>query len=154
MQRFVQLFIKSCRNQRKKYLYCCIYKERILQSQHSMPLVLHKISTKMGSYMDNKMNDGKAVFSLRKSRMRRKVLEYLISIHPAQSYPSEIARKIRISSTDVCGALNGVPNRFREENSLVSLGLVERTEENDGRRYGVTERGCRMWKLLNKETYD
>ncbi|MBU7031481.1 MAG: transcriptional regulator, partial [Theionarchaea archaeon] len=34
-----------------------------------------------------------AIFALRKSKIRREVLGYLISIYPSRSYASEIARK-------------------------------------------------------------
>jgi predicted transcriptional regulator with HTH domain len=78
------------------------------------------------------------------------VLEYLVSIHPKKSYPSEIARKINLRSTDVCGALNGVSHRFKKENSLVNLNLVEKSEEKDVFLYSTTKLGCKIWKLLNE----
>ena len=87
-----------------------------------------------------------AVFALRKSRIRRKVLSYLISIYPSRSYASEIARKNRLRVTDVCGALNGLSDRFKKENSLVDLNLVEKTQRDNYVFYRATELGA---KTLN-----
>lgn len=78
------------------------------------------------------------------------VLEYLVSIYPEKSYPSEIARKTDLRSTDVCGALNGLSHRFKRENSLVNLNLVEKSEKKDVCLYGATKIGCDVWKLLNR----
>jgi len=100
--------------------------------------------------MTSTVCDGEVIFLLRKSKTRQMVLEYLVSTYPEKSYPSEIARKINLRSTDVCGALNGVSHRFKKENSLVNLNLVEKSEEKDVFLYGATKLGCKIWKLLNE----
>jgi predicted transcriptional regulator with HTH domain len=91
-----------------------------------------------------------AIFSLRKSRIRRIVLGYLISIYPSRSYASEIARKTRLRATDVCGALNGLPDRFKKENSLVDLNLVEKTEKDDYIFYRATEFGAKTLNIIRE----
>jgi len=89
-----------------------------------------------------------AIFSLRKSRVRREVLGYLISIYPSRSYASEIARKTRLRVTDVCGALNGLSDRFKKENSLVDLNLVEKTERDNYIFYRATEQGQKTLGII------
>ena len=100
--------------------------------------------------MRDEKYSGEIIPSLRKSKTRRKVLEHLISIRPARSYPAEIAREIHLPSTDVCGALNGLPNRFKGDTCLVALGLVEKTTKDGASRYRATPLGCKAWLLLNK----
>jgi len=91
-----------------------------------------------------------AIFSLRKSRVRRKVLGYLLSIYPSRSYPSEIARKTRLRTTDVCGALNGLSDRFKKENSLVDLNLVEKTERDKYVFYRATQFGAKTYNIIRE----
>ncbi|KYK38053.1 MAG: transcriptional regulator [Theionarchaea archaeon] len=91
-----------------------------------------------------------AIFALRKSRIRREVLGYLISIYPSKSYASEIARKTRLRATDVCGALNGLSDRFKKETSLVDLNLVEKTEKDNYIFYRATELGARTWNTIRE----
>lgn len=71
------------------------------------------------------------------------MLGYLISIYPSRSYASEIARKTRLRVTDVCGALNGLSDRFKKENSLVDLNLVEKTTQDNYIFYRATELGSK-----------
>jgi predicted transcriptional regulator with HTH domain len=91
-----------------------------------------------------------AIFALRKSRIRREVLGYLISIYPSRSYASEIARQTRLRATDVCGALNGLSDRFKKENSLVDLNLVEKTEKDNYIFYRATELGARTLNVIRQ----
>jgi hypothetical protein len=86
--------------------------------------------------------------SLRKSKVRREVLGYLVNIHPKKAYASEIAAETEIGINDVYGALNGVLNRYKKENSLVSLGLVTKEKTNDICFYSATELGCRSCRSL------
>jgi predicted transcriptional regulator with HTH domain len=61
------------------------------------------------------------IFSLRKSRVRREVLTFLMGISPKCSYPSEIARRTHLNVNDVVGALHGTSGRYHRENSLERL---------------------------------
>ena len=99
------------------------------------------MSTKIGS---------EVVFSLRRSRVRQLVLEYLVSIYPEESYASEISREIRIRLNEVCGALNGSPRRYEKENSLINLGLVKKEKRKNFYQYTATEKGCRVWNLFKQ----
>jgi len=78
------------------------------------------------------------------------VLGYLISIYPSTSYASEIARKTRLRVTDVCGALNGLSDRFKKENSLVDLNLVEKTEKDNYVFYRATEQGHKTLSIIRE----
>ncbi len=82
--------------------------------------------------------------ALRKSAVRRSVLRYLASIHPRESYISDIGRAIRYATNQVYGALLGTPNAYEPTSSLCSLGLVERIGRHDGRGayYRATRLGC------------
>jgi len=90
------------------------------------------------------------IFSLRKSKVRQIVLEYLVRTYPESSYASEIARGTGLRMNEVCGALNGSPNRYKEENCLVKLGLVKKEKRKNFCNYIVTDKGCRVWKLISR----
>ena len=94
--------------------------------------------------------DAKIRISLRKSKIRRTVLEYLVSVYPKKAYVAEVARETDLRPTDVCGVLNGLSDRFKKENSLVDLGLVKKHEEKDTCLYSATEVGCEILRLLNR----
>ncbi|MCK4247511.1 MAG: transcriptional regulator [Methanomicrobia archaeon] len=98
--------------------------------------------------------DPEVVAPLRKSKVRRMVLSYLVNIYPHYSYPSEIARNTNLRATDVCGVLKGLSNRYKKENSLVDLGLVEKSGKKNGHFYNATKIGCKIWRLLNGRTYN
>jgi uncharacterized protein len=83
-----------------------------------------------------------AIRALRRSNIRRKVTEYLCEISPNCSYTSEIAYTIGATSSNVIGALRGIETRYREEESLIGLNMVEeRSGGKNVRLYGVTDFG-------------
>jgi len=92
--------------------------------------------------------DAEVRFSLRKSKVRRMVLRYLIDIYPKKVYASEIAKETDLRINEVCGALNGSSDRYKKESSLVELGLVEKDEREGTCFYSATERGRKMWGLF------
>jgi predicted transcriptional regulator with HTH domain len=63
--------------------------------------------------------------ALRRSNVRKKIAEYLFEISPSSSYTSEIAYNIKTTPTNVIGAIRGMESRYREEESLLSLNIVE-----------------------------
>ncbi len=80
--------------------------------------------------------------ALRRSSIRKKIAEYLFEISPSCSYTSEIAYNVRTTPTNVIGAIRGMNLRYREEESLLSLDIVE--EKSGGkniRLYGLTPYG-------------
>jgi len=95
--------------------------------------------------------DAEVRISLRKSKVRREVLRYLVEIHPKKVYASEIVKETDLRINDVCGALNGSSNRYKKESSLVELGLVEKDEREGTCFYSATERGKKMWNRLRTE---
>jgi len=90
--------------------------------------------------------------SLRRSNVRKKIAEYLFDISPSCSYTSEIAYNIKTTPTNVIGAIRGMSSRYREEESLVNLNIVE--EKNGGkniRLYGITDFGREIIKEMQQE---
>ena len=63
--------------------------------------------------------------ALRRSNIRKKIAEYLFDISPSCSYTSEIAYNVKTTPTNVIGAIRGMDSRYKEEESLISLELVE-----------------------------
>ena len=83
--------------------------------------------------------------ALRRSNIRRKVAEYLFDISPSYSYTSEIAYNVGATSSNVIGALRGMNSRYKKDESLISLNMVE--EKSGGkniRLYGITLFGKEM----------
>jgi predicted transcriptional regulator with HTH domain len=68
--------------------------------------------------------------ALRRSNVRKKIAEYLFDISPSSSYTSEIAYCVKTTPTNVIGAIRGMESRYREEESLLSLNIIE---EKNGR---------------------
>lgn len=94
---------------------------------------------------------------LRKSRIRKEVLGFLVSSAPDEINASSISKKLGYALCDVCGVLHGLSPRYKEENSLVALGLVEemikvRGYSNGITLYRVTDRGKHIYeRYYNKE---
>ena len=63
--------------------------------------------------------------ALRRSNVRKKIAEYLFDISPSSSYTSEIAYNVKTTPTNVIGAIRGMESRYKEDESLLGLGLVE-----------------------------
>jgi len=89
--------------------------------------------------------------ALRRSIIRKKIAEYLFEISPSCSYTSEIAYNIKTTPTNVIGAIRGMSSRYRAEESLLSLDLVE--EKSGGKNiklYGLTPYGKEIIESVNK----
>ena len=83
-----------------------------------------------------------AIRALRRSNVRRKITEYLNEISPNTSYTSEIAYHIGATTSNVIGALRGIEERYREEESLIQLNMVEEKKgKTNVRLYGITPFG-------------
>jgi uncharacterized protein len=82
------------------------------------------------------------VRALRRSNVRKKIAEYLFEISPSSSYTSEIAYNIKTTPTNVIGAIRGMESRYKEDESLLGLGLVEEIHSGKNiRLYGLTSFG-------------
>jgi predicted transcriptional regulator with HTH domain len=80
--------------------------------------------------------------SLRRSNIRKKIADYLFDISPSGSYSSEIAYNIKTTPTNVLGAIRGMGTRYKEEESLMSLNVVELVPSNkDMKIYKLTDFG-------------
>jgi len=80
--------------------------------------------------------------ALRRSNVRKKIAEYLFEISPSCSYTSDIAYNVKTTPTNVIGALRGMGIRYKEDESLINLNVVEeRTGGKNIRLYGLTPFG-------------
>jgi uncharacterized protein len=89
--------------------------------------------------------------ALRRSSVRKKVTEYLFDISPSGSYTSEIAYNVKTTPTNVIGALRGMNSRYRDDESLVSLHLVEQIaggKNKDIKLYRLTDFGKEIVESL------
>jgi len=89
--------------------------------------------------------------AFRRSNVRWRVAEYLFKINPNASYISEIAYNIHTTPTNVIGALRGMGNRYRKEESLVNLNIVEEIDmEGDMKLYRLTDFGKEVVQMFIK----
>jgi predicted transcriptional regulator with HTH domain len=80
--------------------------------------------------------------SLRRSSVRKKIADYLFEISPSGSYTSEIAYNVKTTPTNVIGAIRGMNSRYRNDESLMSLNLVEQIE-------GGRHKDIKLYRLTN-----
>lgn len=97
---------------------------------------------------DNKIVSSKdskrplVVRSLRRSNVRKKIADYLFDISPSGSYTSEIAYNVKTTPTNVIGAIRGMGTRYKNDESLISLDLVEQISSGrDIKLYRLTDFG-------------
>ena len=84
------------------------------------------------------------VRSLRGSKVRKKIVDYLFDISPSGSYVSEIAYNVETAPSNVIGALRGMNSRYKQDESLIGLNIVEqiKTENNSNiKLYKITDFG-------------
>ena len=83
--------------------------------------------------------------SLRRSNVRKKIVEYLFEISPSSSYTSEIAYYVKTTPTNVIGAIRGMNSRYREDESLIGLNIVEQVDSRKNLKlYKLTDFGKEM----------
>jgi predicted transcriptional regulator with HTH domain len=90
--------------------------------------------------------------ALRRSNVRKKIAEYLLEISPSSSYTSEIAYNVKTTPTNVIGAIRGMESRYKEEESLLNLKIVE--EKRGGKNiklYGLTPFGKEIAESLRND---
>ena len=74
--------------------------------------------------------------------MRKKIAEYLFEISPSGSYTSDIAYNVKTTPTNVIGAMRGMNSRYRDDESLIGLNLVELVESSKNVKiYRLTDFG-------------
>ena len=80
--------------------------------------------------------------SLRRSNVRKKIAEYLFDISPSGSYTSEIAYNVKTTPTNVLGAIRGMGDRYKVDESLINLNLVEQVKNTkEVKLYKLTDFG-------------
>lgn len=90
--------------------------------------------------------------ALRRSNVRKRIAEYLFEISPNLSYTSDIAYNVKTTPTNVIGAIRGMNTRYKEDESLICLDLVE--EKSGGknvRLYGLTPFGKEILSEIHKK---
>jgi len=89
--------------------------------------------------------------ALRRSNIRKRIAEYLFEISPSYSYTSDIAYNVKTTPTNVIGAIRGMDNRYRKEESLINLNIIEeRTGGRNIKLYGLTPFGKEIIKSLKQ----
>jgi len=90
--------------------------------------------------------------SLRRSNVRKKIAEYLFDISPSGSYTSDIAYNVKTTPTNVIGAIRGMSSRYRDDNSLISLNIVEQiySTSRDIKIYRITDFGKEIISILQE----
>jgi predicted transcriptional regulator with HTH domain len=92
------------------------------------------------------------VRSLRRSNIRKRIAEYLLEISPSGSYTSDIAYNCQTTPTNVIGAIRGMGQRYKKEESLIGLELVEQiTSGKDVKVYRLTDFGKDIVESLKRE---
>ncbi len=84
------------------------------------------------------------VRSLRRSSVRKKIAEYLFEISPSGSYTAEIAHNVKTTPTNVIGAMRGMNSRYKGDESLIGLNMVEQItigKSNSIKIYKITDFG-------------
>lgn len=92
------------------------------------------------------------VRALRRSAVRKKIASYLFDISPSGNYVSDIAYHVKTTPTNVIGALRGMNNRYREDESLLNLNIVE--EVSGGKNiklYRITDFGREIIENIDEK---
>ena len=90
--------------------------------------------------------------SLRRSSVRKKIAEYLFEISPSGSYTSDIAYNVKTTPTNVIGALRGMNTRYRDDESLLSLNIVEQVDGGKNVKiYKLTDFGKDMLQSMKEK---
>ena len=91
------------------------------------------------------------VRSLRRSNVRKKFADYLFEISPSGSYTSDIAYNVKTTPTNVIGAIRGMNSRYKNDESLISLRLVEQIESSKNVKiYKLTDFGKEIIQLMKE----
>ena len=87
--------------------------------------------------------------SLRRSNIRKRIAEYLFDLTPSGSYTADIAYRLKTTSTNVHGAIHGMGDKYRNDDSLIGLNIVEQVNlRNDIKFYRLTDFGKEIMKSI------
>jgi len=91
--------------------------------------------------------------SLRRSNVRKKIADYLFEISPSGSYTSDIAYNIKTTPTNVIGAIRGMSSRYKNDESLLNLNIVEQIDSGKNVKiYRLTEFGKEIIQLMQERS--
>lgn len=80
-----------------------------------------------------------------------KIAEYLFDISPNGSYTSEIAYQVKTTPTNVIGAIRDLDERYRDNESLISLKIVEECKSSENTKvYKLTDFGKEIVESLKE----
>jgi len=86
---------------------------------------------------------------LRRSNVRKKIADYLFEISPSGSYTSDIAYNVKTTPTNVIGAIRGMSSRYKNDESLLNLNIVEQVDSGKNVKiYKLTEFGKEIMQLM------
>ncbi len=89
--------------------------------------------------------------SLRRSNVRKKIADYLFEISPSGSYTSDIAYNVKTTPTNVIGAIRGMSSRYRIDESLLGLNIVEQVESSKNVKiYNLTNFGREILQSMKE----
>jgi uncharacterized protein len=112
------------------------------------------IHTNIPPNQQNQLNS-LAMISLRKSTIRRKIVEYLFDIHPHYSYISDIASNVRTQRIYVIDSISPKgpkSSKYSDIYSLLALGLVEELIYGKNQKlYRITDFGKDIVKKMQNE---
>lgn len=92
------------------------------------------------------------VRSLRRSNVRKKIADYLFEISPSGSYTSDIAYNVKTTPTNVIGAIRGMNSRYKNDESLMSLKIVEQIESGKNVKiYRITDFGKEIIQSMKEK---
>ncbi|QXJ35777.1 hypothetical protein J5U22_02324 [Saccharolobus shibatae] len=109
------------------------------------------------SFSDNRsfQIDSKCIFSMRKSKVRLKILKILKEASPNSLYVAEIARRAEVNITQVIGALRGINNKqYKPEYSLLSLELVYESISGNRKLYKISPKGILILSYLESQRWE
>jgi predicted transcriptional regulator with HTH domain len=90
--------------------------------------------------------------SLRRSNIRKKIADYLFDISPSGSYTSEIAYNVKTTPTNVLGAIRGMGSRYKQEESLIALEIVEQVSNGKNIKiYRLTDFGKNIIESMKEK---
>lgn len=101
--------------------------------------------------MDPKLVRGLITRSLHRSNVRKKIAKYLFDISPNSTYTSDIAYHTHAAPISVIGAIHGLDSRYRKNESLISLNIVEQINSNDMRLYRITDFGKEILESMKEK---
>ena len=91
--------------------------------------------------------------SLRRSNVRKKIADYLFEISPSGSYTSDIAYNVKTTPTNVIGAIRGMSSRYKNDESLLTLNIVEQVDTGKNVKiYKLTEFGKEIIQLMRNRS--